>query len=94
MNYRPSNSRHLGAVDVPWDQLIEAGTTVATTAITQSGKHGGRKKPRKAVEQVAAPTVEATSAPAPSVGPPWGPILLVGGAVAAALIYASGGKKP
>lgn len=85
--------RALGsAADVPWDQLIQAGTAVTTAVIERQSaqKKGKRRKKKKPVEEV-------EEAPAPvqiqAAGPPWGPIILVAGVVGAALIYASGGKK-
>ena len=84
--------RTLGsAADVPWDQLIQAGTAVTTAVIEQqSAQKKGKRRKKKPAEEV-------EEAPAPvqvqAAGPPWGPIILVMGVVGAALIYASGGKK-
>ena len=77
--------RLLGAVEIPWDQLIQAGTTITTTAISKSGSH---KKKRKKEKEEVKPEVETKNPVViqQSTAVPWGPILLVGGVVAAGII--------
>lgn len=91
-SFLPTRSRSFGSVaDLPWDQLIQAGTVVATTAIEKGGGAWKRKRKKKAEQEEVATPVPSTPSPAPI---PWGPILLVGGVLGGAIILSGGRKKP
>lgn len=93
--FLPTRVRRFGdaasvAAAVPWDELIQAGTVVATTAIEKGGKKRKRKKAPAKQPTAPVPVVEPLPTPKPAV--PWGPILLVASVVAATVI-ASGGRN-
>lgn len=87
----PPPARLGSAADLPWDQIIQAGTEVTTTAIQESAKTKRRKhRKKKASSEEEAPTPTTAPTPPPAAPIPWGPILLVAGVLGGAIIYASG----
>lgn len=78
------------AADLPWDQILQAGTQVATTAIQESGKSRHKKHKKKVEEPETETAPQTTTVAATSTPIPWGPILLVVGTLTGALIYSRG----